>query len=163
MAPGGGFAPARIGHLVLMADHDTTTDIAPSSNDPGVDSQDAAEQLDADGMRLDPNGIEPSGLPGVNAYSDRGPMNSEDPNLLLGGSETRDEIHTREWRERDEVMPDVADERSPVGDLIDPAGATDGIIDSEKRLIGEEATSSHDDTTIPAEVAALTVDPPPER
>ncbi len=71
------------------------------------DAQNVAEQLDGNsiGERPPNDRRVDASLPGVNAFSDRVPMNSEDPALLMGGSKTKDEIHTREWRERPDRLP----------------------------------------------------------
>jgi hypothetical protein len=123
---------------------------------PLLDAQDRAEELDDNTVRLDPNGSDDPGLPGLNATTGVGPMQSEDPSLLLGGSETRDEIHTRTWRERPEPgAGEPISDAEPAGDLVTPADAEEFGRDVEKTMVGEAATGHADSTPTPAEVDAI--------
>ena len=119
------------------------------------DRQDQAEQLDSQNLVSDPN---PDGLPGVNTISDRGPMHSEDPSLLLGGSETQDEIHTREWREQPEQTEITGEVAPSVVGLVDPADASDGLRDIEKTAVADAVDTDHDGTITPAEVDAIRIE-----
>lgn len=129
---------------------------SPTTSDPG-DPQDRAEQLDDDAV-FGEDPAERHGLPGVNDFVDHVPMQSEDPALLMGGSETRDESHTREWREEPDVLGDPpADEIR----LTDPGEAGPEQLDSEQELLGE--ASIVEDAEPSAEEAAMHIEERPGR
>lgn len=141
-------------------DPSETSDSSPTAElqgrAPMNDAQDRAEELDDNTVRLDPNGFDDPGLPGLNDTTGVGPMHSEDPSLLLGGSETRDEIHTRVWREQPEPgagEPSGAD--LPSGDLVTPSDAEVLGRDVEKQMIGDVTAGHTDGTPTAAEVDAV--------
>lgn len=116
------------------------------------DEQDRAEQLDGDALGERPFGDQ---LPGVQLGAEREPMHAEDPNLLLGGSETRDESHTREWRERDEQDPQLAPDRSTV---VDQRVLENVLVDGDPEsgeLVSEASNTEHDGEELSAEEAAV--------
>ncbi len=111
----------------------------------------SADSLDGEVLGEKPGD---DGLPGANQFTDRTILNSEDPAIIMGGSETMDDMDTRVWREVPEVI-DVAEDGG--FRLIEPrSGAGDGPIpaDQEALLVGEEEAARHPS----AEEAALRVD-----
>lgn len=108
--------------------------------DPVTDEQDKAEALDGNALGEQPGD---PGLPGVNDFTDQSAMHSEDPALLMGGSETQDEIHTREWREQPEVGEStpadtgyrLVEEATDVPTLAD--GEKDAVADAFRPQDGE--------------------------
>lgn len=126
------------------------------------DPQDAAEQFDGNALgERPPNDRRAEhGLPGVNDFTDHEPMHSEDPALLMGGSETRDEIHTREWRERPdriEPAPETEIRLHKAGAIGQPAAGGPGGIDDEEQALAEAFEPQ--DGELSAEEAALHLEP----
>lgn len=113
---------------------------------------DSIDQDQADQDQADPNSAEQldstalgeergDGLPGVNTINDRGPMSSEDPALLMGGSETQDEIHTREWRERPEADAEAASSDTAGVRLIESEASAPTLVDDESTAISDAKTT----------------------
>lgn len=106
------------------------------------DPQDTAEQLDEDVIVDD---------------GDIGPMSAEDPTVLLGGADARDDSITRDWREEADIDPDdTRPAERPVTDLLEPGEAGPDQIDDEEELIGEDARPA--DGVVGPEAAALHID-----
>lgn len=102
------------------------------------DSQhDNAEQLDGNVLGEKPGD---DTLPGVNQFVERRPLHSEDPALLMGGSETEDDLRTREWRERDDLAADdpAASGDHHAADLLNPDEGGAAAVDDEAQLIAHE-------------------------
>ena len=76
-------------------------------------------------------------LPGVNDFTDRTILSSEDPALIMGGSETENDLETRVWRE----VPDGTSVPEDGGfRLIDVTSGDPGAptaVDDEKELLGD--------------------------
>lgn len=73
------------------------------SADPG--DQVGAEMLDAD--KLGGNTVAGDARRAEERYPPDEPLGVEDPAVLQGGSGTRDDLDTREWRTEDEPRPHV--------------------------------------------------------
>jgi hypothetical protein len=104
----------------------TSTDNTPASS---------ADSLDGDVLGEEPGD---HGLPGVNQFTDRTILNSEDPAIIMGGSETVDDLETGAWRE---VPEDIQIAEDGGFRLIEPrSGDSDGpeLADTEASLVGEE-------------------------
>ncbi len=118
------------------------------------DEQDVAEQLDEDAIGTDPDVDD---LPGLNRYVDVGPMSSEDPNMLLGGSGVQDDAPTRAWRE--EPDPTAADRRPAPREVIDLVEPDDGgvaLVDDEQELIADAVRPA--DGAVGPEAGALHIE-----
>ena len=120
-----------------------------------TDEQNAAEQLDEEGLGDQPDADD---LPGLNQYVDIGPMSAEDPTLLMGGADALDNDVTRAWREEPEIDIDDSpvDERS-VMSVLDATEPGSDQLDHEEQLVGE-AVRPADGHTGP-EDAALHIEP----
>lgn len=92
------------------------------------------------------------GLPGVNSFTDRTILNSEDPAVIMGGSETVDDLRTRTWRE----VPEIELAEDGGFRLIDttPDNTTPTLADDEKELVGNEQGTPDPS----AEEAAIRID-----
>lgn len=131
---------------------------ASQTSDPHND----AEQLDGNALgERPPNDHRAEhGLPGVNEFTGREPMHSEDPALLMGGSETRDEIHTREWRERPDDLASAADAEIRLREaraINCPSDEGPGTLDSEDQALADAFAPQ--DGELSAEEAALHLEP----
>jgi hypothetical protein len=111
----------------------------------------SADSLDGDVLGEEPGD---HGLPGVNQFTDRTILNSEDPAIIMGGSEIVDDMKTRVWRE----MPDEIDVAEDGGfRLVDLRSGDSGepeLADQEASLIGKAKAAPRP----VAEEAALRVD-----
>lgn len=118
-----------------------------------TDEQDLAEQLDEDSIGDDPKRDD---LPGVNRFVDVGPMSSEDPTVLMGGTEAIDSDTVREWREEPDTdeSPRTTDAR-PVMSLLDETDSDE--VDTEPELLGRAVRPA--DGTVGPEDAALHLEP----
>lgn len=106
-------------------DEPTVTDNTPTNR---------ADSLDGDVLGEIPGDDR---LPGVNDFTDRTILNSEDPAMIMGGSETADNLETRVLREVPdgiEVSQDGGFRLIDVtsGDSVAPTGA-----DDEEELLGD--------------------------
>ncbi|MFN3216291.1 MAG: hypothetical protein ACE367_07340 [Acidimicrobiales bacterium] len=81
-----------------MTEQDTPAD----DTDPG--DQRGAEMLDAD--KLGGNSIGSDARIAEEQFPPDEPLGVEDPAIVQGGSGTRDDLDTREWRTEDEPQPE---------------------------------------------------------
>jgi hypothetical protein len=80
----------------------TDQNVPADGHDP--DDQSGAEMLDAD--KLGGNRIGDDARRAEERFPPDAPLGVEDPAIVQGGSETRDDLDTREWRTEDEPLAD---------------------------------------------------------
>jgi hypothetical protein len=123
-----------------------------------TDEQNSAEALDGNVVGDDPTH---DVLPDLHQDGDIGPMSSEDPTVLSGGTEARDDEATREWREQPEAgggdpARNSTDKQHGFSLLSEDESGPDQL-DVEEELLGEK--SSPDDGYVGPEDAAMHVEP----
>lgn len=94
-------------------------------------------------------------LPGLNDFTDRTILNSEDPAVIMGGSETRDDLKTRAWREVPEDVDMTEVSGSRLNELTPNDGLGPTLADDEKSLVADQ----HHAFEPSSEEAAIQVEP----